>query len=94
MDDTHLLRARWDGVLMEEMDREETAQERAGPVDSAEGAGDASALNNRPPAPNLVGIGYTFRPAAPLRIEVDGLFPLSSPGLPHGSLLVNLQVRL
>ena len=55
---------------------------------SAERASDAV------PAPTLLGLGYTFRPDGPLRIEVDYLVPLTSPGLRHSSVLVNLQVGL
>jgi hypothetical protein len=50
--------------------------------------------NTLPAAPSVLGIGYTFRPAAPLRIEVDYLVPTMQDAFDQSGVFVNLQLSL
>jgi hypothetical protein len=45
-------------------------------------------------APSIVGVGYTFRPASPLRIEVDYLMPIADDAFDRSRVLINLQIDL
>lgn len=56
--------------------------------------GGEAAADAADPASTLLGVGYTFAPSIPLRLEVDYLVPLASPGIQHSSVLMNLQVSL
>lgn len=54
----------------------------------------APAADGPPPARSLLGIGYTFDPASPLRIEIDYHVPVARAALHRGTMHVNLQLSL
>lgn len=62
--------------------------------DYVSGAAPAAASEGPAPARSLIGIGYTLRLAAPLRVEVDYLAPPTADAFDERAVFINLQVSL
>ncbi|NBB72573.1 MAG: hypothetical protein GVY35_02725 [Bacteroidetes bacterium] len=62
--------------------------------DYVSGAVPAAASEGPTPARSMIGVGYTLRLAAPLRVEVDYLAPPTADAFDERAVFVNLQVSL